>query len=190
MKQRSKKAVSPVLATLMMVAVAVAMSVIIFTWSQGFLSQTSEAAAGQQASQNIAAQSGIMIEAITTTTSENNANGTATIYLRNVGSVSFNLGSLTLTGRSTNTGFQKTINVTQLQQGTNTFTIPNGNELNIDVSKTSLPKGDVATITVNFAWKNTADSDNVPYRLFSGDVFTVKVTTKAGTFAQATYTVP
>jgi flagellin-like protein len=53
-KKVARRAVSPVLATLMMVAVAVALSVIIFTWSQGFLSQTGEAASGQQAAQNIA----------------------------------------------------------------------------------------------------------------------------------------
>jgi flagellin-like protein len=47
-KKVARRAVSPVLATLMMVAVAVALSVIIFTWSQGFLSQTGEAASGQQ----------------------------------------------------------------------------------------------------------------------------------------------
>ena len=58
-----RKAVAPVLATLMMIAVAVAMSVIIFVWSQGFLSQTSAAAGGQQSQQNLAASSGISIEA-------------------------------------------------------------------------------------------------------------------------------
>ena len=48
-----KKAVSPVLATLLMVAIAVSMSVIMFTWSQGFLSTTSEASSSQQQSQNL-----------------------------------------------------------------------------------------------------------------------------------------
>jgi flagellin-like protein len=193
MKQRSKKAVSPVLATLMMVAVAVALSVIIFTWSQGFLSQTGEAASGQQAAQNIAAQSGLLIEAVTTTTSADDTNGTATIYLRNVGSVSFELGSLTLTGRLGNSGFNKTISIAQLNAS-------NNNKFYVDSAKTkylsiiapsslSLSKGAAATITVNFA-DETYPPEFKGYLLLTGDVFTVKVTTKAGTFAQATYTVP
>jgi flagellin-like protein len=67
---KSKKAVSPVLATLLMVAVAVSMSVIIFMWSQGFLSTTSEAASSQQQAQNVAAQSSIAIESVQFTDAE------------------------------------------------------------------------------------------------------------------------
>ncbi|MHC1586632.1 MAG: archaellin/type IV pilin N-terminal domain-containing protein [Candidatus Hecatellaceae archaeon] len=58
------KAVSPVLATLLMIAVAVSMSVILFVWSQGFLATTSEAASQQQQAQNIVTQSQIAIEAV------------------------------------------------------------------------------------------------------------------------------
>ena len=192
MKHRFKKAVSPVLATLMMVAVAVAMSVIIFTWSQSFLSQTSEAASGQQAAQNIAAQSGLLIEAVTTTPTSA-TNGSAKIYLRNVGSVSFELGSLTLTGRLGNSGFNKTISIAQLNASSNNkFYVDSAKTkyLNIEApSSLSLSKGTPATITVSFA-DETYPSDFKGYLLLTGDVFTVKVTTKAGTFAQATYTVP
>jgi flagellin-like protein len=94
-KKTAKKAVSPVLATLMMVAVAVAMSVIIFTWSQGFLSQTGEAASGQQAQQNIAAQSGIAIDGVTF------SGNTATVYVRNVGTVTITPAKLIATNLST-----------------------------------------------------------------------------------------
>jgi flagellin-like protein len=99
MKQRTRKAVSPVLATLLMVAVAVAMSVIIFTWSQGFPSQTGEATGGQQAAQNVAAQSGIAIEAATFNLS---SGVNATLYVRNVGSVAVTIGNAIATGPSTN----------------------------------------------------------------------------------------
>jgi len=153
MAKKAKKAVSPVLATLMMVAVAVALSVIIFTWSQSFLSQTSEAASGQQAAQNIAAQSGILIESATF------APGTgATITVRNVGAVSVTLGNAIATGRPDNSGF------TDSTTGT--------------PATSSLNKGSATTITFNIA------------TLARGDVVTFKVTTTAGTFAQATYIVP
>jgi flagellin-like protein len=94
-KKMAKRAVSPVLATLMMVAVAVAMSVIIFTWSQGFLSQTGEAASAQQAQQNIAAQSGIAIDGVTFSGND------ATVYVRNVGTVTITPARLIATNLST-----------------------------------------------------------------------------------------
>ena len=87
-KRAARRAVSPVLATLMMVAVAVAMSVIIFTWSQGFLSQTGEAASAQQAAQNVAAQSGILIEAVTFSGSNQ-----IIAYVRNVGAATVTVDS-------------------------------------------------------------------------------------------------
>jgi FlaG/FlaF family flagellin (archaellin) len=96
-KKIAKKAVSPVLATLMMAAVAVALSVIIFTWSQGFLSQTGEASSAQQAQQNIAAQSGIAIDGVTFDTTS----GTATVYVRNVGTVTITPAMVIATNLST-----------------------------------------------------------------------------------------
>jgi len=191
-KKPSKKAVSPVLATLMMVAVAVAMSVIIFTWSQGFLSQTGEAAQSGQEAQNIAAQSGILIEAVVLTPSGSTANGSATIYLRNVGGVAVMPGQIAVIGRSTNTGFNQSI--PQLfTSGTTSYTYTytsgtNIRPLSINLTPaTPLSKSAGAIITVNFARDNAAGKG---WKLLSGDVITVKVTTTAGTFAQGTYTVP
>jgi len=63
-RKGNKRGVAPVLATLLMIAVAVAMSVIIFMWSQGFLSGTSGAAQSQTSQQNVAAQSSISLETI------------------------------------------------------------------------------------------------------------------------------
>jgi len=152
MAKKAKRAVSPVLATLMMVAVAVAMSVIIFTWSQSFLSQTGEAASGQQASQNIAAQSGILIESVT-------FGGTPSVTVRNVGKVQVTLASYYLTqtrGASTSSTSQDITSNADLSPGVaKSYTI-------------SSPMGGFQ----------------------SGDIVTIKVTTKAGTFAQATYIVP
>jgi len=187
MKRVSKRAVSPVLATLMMVAVAVGLSVIIFTWSQNYLSQTSEAASAQQAAQNIAAQSGIIIEAVTLKPSETGAtgNGTAKIYIRNVGSVAILPGQVAVIGRATNAGFNQSI-PQLLTWTTNNPTVTYLNSYEISwTPTTALSKGGGAVITVNFAKKGVKD-----YQLLSGDVITIKVTTTAGTFAQGTYTVP
>jgi flagellin-like protein len=195
-KKMAKRAVSPVLATLMMVAVAVALSVIIFTWSQSFLSQTSEAASGQQAAQNIAAQSGILIESATFATSTDEV----TIYIRNVGAVSNTIGSIIVTGRPDNTGMTKSLTLLVDASGTH-------------VKVTANPSSPVASVKVNGVGINlgSEDSNADPlkglakgssvsvlidldgssgYDIKSGDVITIKVTTAAGTFAQATYTVP
>jgi len=149
-KKMAKRAVSPVLATLMMVAVAVALSVIIFTWSQGFLSQTGEAASGQQAAQNIAAQSGILIEAVTFDTSK------ATVYVRNVGTVKVTPANYTYTIKTAS-------GTTSAGGATGLSALSPGEQDSFEISGLSLS---------------------------SGDVFTVKVTTNKGTFAQATYIVP
>ena len=153
-KKMAKRAVSPVLATLMMVAVAVAMSVIIFTWSQSFLSQTSEAASGQQAAQNIAAQSGILIESATFTTGSSSVD----VTIRNVGKVTVTLGRYY---------------ITQTSGGT---TSSNSDSFS---SSDTVEPGSATTKTLT-----------LPSSASSGDIITIKVTTKAGTFAQATYIVP
>lgn len=124
--KRSKKAVAPVLATLLMIAVAVSMSVIIFMWAQGFLSQTSESTGSQQGSQNQAAQSSVAIENVL-------FNGTkATVYIRNVGAVSVIPAMGTAAGISSNAGFKTSaINATNIiplslakgKGGSTTFTL-------------------------------------------------------------------
>jgi flagellin-like protein len=210
MKQRSKKAVSPVLATLMMVAVAVAMSVIIFTWSQSFLSQTSEAASGQQAAQNIAAQSGILIESATFATSTDEV----TIYIRNVGAVSNTIGSIIVTGRPDNTGMKKSLTLLVDASGTDVkvTAIPAASDTLDDREPSSASTIEGVEVNGHKVTDNTQDSDandlrglakgesvsvlidlkgaTSGYNIESGDVITIKVTTAAGTFAQATYTVP
>ena len=138
---RQKKAVAPVLATLLMIAVAVAMSVIIFMWSQGFLSQTSSSTGSQQGAQNQAAQSSIAIE-VASFNGEN-----ATIYFRNVGAVSITPALLVAQGITSNTGFSGsatnssdlTVNSIPIAKGScglSTFTL------------SGLTSGDVVTIKI------------------------------------------
>jgi flagellin-like protein len=138
-KKVAKSAVSPVLATLMMVAVAVALSVIIFTWSQGFLSQTGEAASGQQAAQNIAAQSGILIESATFS-GVGGASPTATVYVRNVGTTTVTVDSAQMVIRS---GASSRIEIPSL---TSTSISPRESESITLSNFGSLSSGDVVTI--------------------------------------------
>ena len=213
MRRGSKRAVSPVLATLMMVAVAVGLSVIIFTWGQNYLSQTSEAASAQQAAQNIAAQSGIIIESVTFRGGAGDVNNdTVTVHIRNIGSVSNTIGSITIMGRPDNTGMNKTltllvdttgakVKVTAIPAASNTLddrvtgggiegVLVNGNEVTDNAEDEhanalkNIAKGAGVSVLIDLK------GDTKGYNIEPGDVITIKVTTQAGTFAQATYTVP
>ena len=135
-KRAAKRAVSPVLATLMMVAVAVAMSVIIFTWGQGFLSQTGEAASAQQASQNVAAQSGILIEAVKFGTN------TITAYVRNVGAVTVTVGTAEVVVRSSGATSVYAIPLTT----PTTISPRDSKSVDISGSGLSFSPGDVVTV--------------------------------------------
>lgn len=144
MNKRSRKAVAPVLATLLMIAVAVAMSVIIFMWSQNFLSQTSESTGSQQGSQNQAAQSSISIE---NTLFNTLGNGTkeATVYIRNVGAVSVNPAMGVASGISSNAGFKS--QVTNATSSTNS-PLAKGAGSSMKFHLTGLISGDTVTFKV------------------------------------------
>ena len=133
---RKRKAVAPVLATLLMIAVAVAMSVIIFMWSQGFLSNTSSATGSQQGAQNVAAQSSINIESTT-----HSFPSTLTLYIRNVGSVSVTLGQCILSGISSNVGFRDSA----IQTIFTASTISKGTSTSATITTSGIIAGDVIT---------------------------------------------
>ena len=185
-KRLVKKGVSPVLATLMMVAVAVALSVIIFTWSQGFLSQTSEAASAQQAAENVAAQSCILIDSVPTKPWKSGSqDGEIKIVVRNVGGVSVTLSRVWITPLQGNSGLTKPLNATYNSTTTQWST---GLENDVTASHTgSQPVTPRSTYTLTI----TFDNNTAPagYQPAIGDVFTVKVITTAGTFAQGTYVI-
>ncbi|MDG6902717.1 MAG: hypothetical protein JRM80_12275 [Nitrososphaerota archaeon] len=169
---RSKrKAVAPVLATLMMIAVAVAMSVIIFVWSQGFLAQTSAAAGGQQSQQNLAASSGISIETAIFDTSSK----TITIVVRNVGSVAETLGSLQISGVPSNSGFS--ISDVCVSPTTNAAACTASGSIKLG---TAPPIAKAAAVAITYTASNLA----------SGDSINIKVSTTVGTFATQQFTVP
>jgi hypothetical protein len=178
-----------------MIAVAVAMSVIIFMWSQGFLSQTSESVGGQQGSQNQAAQSSIAIETALFTVAAGTDTTSIpkfTVVVRNVGAVAVTLGSITVQGLSANSGFTGSLTYTwtstastDITETSGTWTIGTGTDTSSEVQ---VAKAAAVTVVLTESVTTLTSSDNTYLR--SGDVVTIKVATSVGTFAQSTYTVP
>lgn len=182
--RRKNMAVAPVLATLLMIAVAVAMSVIIFMWSQGFLAGTSDSTGSQQGSQNQAAQSSISIE---TATFSVGSTSNITTIVRNVGAVAVSLGSISVTGISSNAGFSGSV-IGTVTSGA----LPDANL--IETSNTW--QGSMTTDTLSSIAKGAgvvisigATTSSGDTKLAAGDVITIKITTDKGTFAQQTFTV-
>jgi FlaG/FlaF family flagellin (archaellin) len=189
MKTKTRKAVAPVLATLLMIAVAVSMSVIIFMWGQGFLSQTSEGTGAQQGAQNQAAQSSVAIEAVLFNPNATSNTATISIIVRNVGAVAIKLGAVSITGLSANAEMTGNVLGT-LSDSTWTVTgsDDSGNQSwSASGGTSTLSKGEAATIVFTRT-DDTGEADDTWFD--SGDVITIKVTTTVGTFAQASYTVP
>ena len=94
----SKKAVSPVIATLLMIAVAVAASVIVYVWSAGLLG-TLMGGGGSQVKEQL------IVEAYSWP-----AAGTFTLNLRNTGSSSVIVDKIYVGGTSGTVGGTTTIN--------------------------------------------------------------------------------
>ena len=210
MAMRKRKAVSPVLATLLMIAVAVALAVVIFTWSQGFLSSTSSAVGTEQGAQNIAAQSQIALENVipdkaNDSPSSNVTVAKFTVIVRNVGSVSVSLGTITIQGLPANSGMKGTINILVGTTGTDKPTV-SATGTTVDASQIWIFKSDGSTEATNSYFQNIAKGDSVTFivsvwggssgnsntdlDLKSGDFITVKATTTVGSFAQYSVTVP
>jgi flagellin-like protein len=168
----SKKAVSPVLATLLMIAVAVSMSVIIFMWSQGFLATTSEAASSQQSAQNIAAQSSISIEAVYMDTSHTDR---LDIIARNVGTVKEKIGAVYIEGKYLGT----TVSTTYFGYPSATDTAVWCPYDSAGSTQTSgeIPAKGYSIIKVKYTWEKSTS-------------YTIKVTTTVGTFASTTLISP
>lgn len=132
------------------------------TWSQGFLSQTSSAAGGQQGGQNQAAQSSVSLESATFATG---LLPKVTLLIRNVGAVPVMLQSITLQGASSNRGFRSSM------------TDPNPSCM----PSSGLEQGQTCTYTTTTAYLAG---------MTGGDLINIRATTSVGTFAQAQYTVP
>jgi len=181
-----------------MIAVAVAMSVIIFMWSQGFLSQTSSSTGGQQGAQNQAAQSSISIELATFKTGAINTNAVntpqITVVVRNVGAVGITPGSVTVTGPSSNAGFVGALTLGTLttcpSSGTATTVTSTDGSWSCTLSSTTSIVGKGSSTTLVLTQATAALATLSKTQILSGDVINIKITTNVGTFAQAQFTVP
>jgi len=146
--------------------------------AQGFLSQLSSGTGGQQGAQNQAAQSSIAIDSASV------RNGTVLIVIRNVGAVSVSIGSISLGGLQSNSGFRAEILVATPPSGHVSIVASDGSSWTITPSDGSsyqnIAKGSAFALTLQgpsaFAKPN--------------DVLILKVKTTVGTFAQTQLTVP
>jgi flagellin-like protein len=175
MKGEGKKAVSPVLATLLMIAVAVSMSVILFMWSQNFLATTGEVVAGQQAVLTRVAQSSIALESVSFKSSTQ-----MEVIARNVGGAKLNIGGIYINGLPIDTSYS-TSTATPFPTGTAALWYA-FNEDNtqitsaLDITTGTVPTRGYALIKVNFGSSYITLGTN----------YTIKVTTTVGTFAETT----
>ena len=210
---RKKKGSAPVLSTLLMIAVAVAMSVIIFMWSQGFLAGTSGAAQSQTSAQNVAAQSGISIEGVgwgiskdgltvvsinqtttgdaTVTNNTSSGNEYVRIAVRNVGGIGLSIGGVAINNQLQKLDFiQGPINATRLSF------------MPLGLSSGQFPSESGALVYYFTPNSSQVDESNfrIPPKGFAiinvrfswevGTIYDIKVTTTSGTFAQQGMTSP
>jgi len=216
-RKGNKRGVAPVLATLLMIAVAVAMSVIIFMWSQGFLSGTSGAAQSQTSQQNIAAQSSISLETIafglspsglTAIVLNNTSPGGVEqnisplgdshdqyiqLVVRNVGGIAINIGGVTINGQ-----------IHQLIVGNKVRDFPGGfpcatscgdDTDALQGTATAFYYGSNGEQITALVGEITVPPKgfaiiNVGFNWGLGSVINIKVVTTAGTFAQQVTTSP
>lgn len=187
--RRKAKGLAPVVATLLLIAIASGIAVVVFAWSQGFLGNASGAVGSQQGAQNQASQSSISIESMTFTagTSGSNALNTPviTIVIRNVGSVTVTLGSASINGPSTNAGFKGSLVVSTLSTS-GSVTSTDGS-WTYNLAATSIAKGACDGLVLT---QGTEQATIPMTQVLVGDLINAKVTTTVGTFAAAQYAVP
>ncbi len=210
---RKKKGSSPVLAILLMIAVAVAMGIIIFMWSQGFLSGTSGAAQSQTSAQNVAAQSSISIEGVgwgiseeglttvsinqtvaggaTVTNNTSSGNEYIRIAIRNVGGIGLSIGGVAINNQLQELTFiQGPINSTRLSFmpfGHTSGQFPSESGAFVYYFTLNRLQVDENNFTIppkGFAIINV----RLPWEF--GAIYDIKITTTSGTFAQQGMTSP
>jgi hypothetical protein len=109
------------MASLLMIAVAVSVSVVIFMWSQGFLANS------MQASGTVNEKSSMVLSAVTIESiSANNLTKTMTITIRNIGIPTLHLSGITLQNNHL-FGGEFSASCTLLKASACAITIPNLN---------------------------------------------------------------
>jgi FlaG/FlaF family flagellin (archaellin) len=114
---RSLRAISPVVATALLIIIAVVTAVVLYMWVSGMV--------GQQPTQQTKVQEAIRIEAVNATYDSTNKQWTISdIFVRNVGSVTVNVTDVYVYDAQTNV----LLNHTALHKG---VLIPPGNATNV-----------------------------------------------------------
>ncbi|MEM3517104.1 MAG: archaellin/type IV pilin N-terminal domain-containing protein [Candidatus Bathyarchaeia archaeon] len=116
-RKLNKKAVSPVIATLLMIAIAVAASILVYVWSMGLVGSL-QGTGGEQTKEQL------IMEAYVAT-----SNTSWTLYIRNVGPTTSRVAAVYVEGYSASFS-PATFTLTPGQSGTLTVTVPSGPILN------------------------------------------------------------
>ncbi|MFC1753292.1 hypothetical protein ACFL96_07855 [Thermoproteota archaeon] len=135
-------------------------------------------------SNNQPATSSIAIETVTGIVSIDKPS--LTILVRNVGGTVITVGSVTISGLSSNSGFVGSLSATVSDDTTLDVNANDGSSwigTGTDLQMVAEGSG----IIINLVGPTTGATQTT---IQSGDVVTVKVTTDKGTFAQASYTIP
>ncbi|MGB9740225.1 MAG: archaellin/type IV pilin N-terminal domain-containing protein [Candidatus Bathyarchaeia archaeon] len=117
---KSKKAISPILATLLLIVIAVAAIVVTYAWVMTYMTNTST-------------QAGIMLKKDAVSWPASN---TITIYVRNVGTADATIDAVYIGTSSTNMALQSSVTYNP----TNRLVEKNGGNITISVTYTWTPK--------------------------------------------------
>ena len=150
MNIRKRKAISPLIATLLLIAIAVAASVLTYSWVMSMI--------GSQSAQ---AQTSIRIDSIEWNVDDN----TATLVVRNTGSVDCTLESISVRpnesgkpfdmGKTEVTGLTTSFTILQSKTGTFKWTVSTGGTLIIEASKSYVVR---ASTTSGFYYELVAST--------------------------------
>ena len=193
--------ISAVISVLLLVAVAVSLSVVLFVSTTGYLSGVTGALSSQQPSQSLAAQTIISIESTTSKAYSTGfpTDGYVSLYVRNVGAVSLTIGSLTVTAPPTNAGqtksFSAVLTGTSWAQPYSNMRICSELPSQSNCDGAALCAGPVASTATLTKTQNTAKvvlawCSGASPAPRSGDAFQIQINTNVGASNIITINVP
>jgi len=116
-RKLNRKAISPVIATLLMIAIAVAASILVYVWSMGLVGSL-QGTGGQQTREQL------IMEAYNATAPS--SGGTWTLYMRNVGPTTVEVAAVYIEGTNVTSFTLKPSSLSPGNAGTLTLTLPTG----------------------------------------------------------------
>jgi len=126
---RTLRGISPVVATALLVLIAVAVSVLLYTWVSGTVSN--------QPTSSPSLQERITIDSV----SYNPSSGTLTVYVRNIGNIPVNLSTVYVINASNGEVIKENTSVTNIE-------IPPGSVGSVNVTGLSLKSGSTIIVKV------------------------------------------